>query len=413
MKKELVVIFFLLTSIISRAQMGVAKIKYQEAEEAYTANKFLLCLEKLDGVVEILKETNPKVQYLRITCTSKLVEKDPIGNFGQLMQLREYCKGYLNEYDKIPDLEEKYKTVYEISESIKAYPQNEEEYQQVIMMRKRGRVYRYQSDSLNFNRAEDFFTQAYKKGDMRSLVELANLYKTGGYGVEEDLSKSYRCYQKLADNDIAEGLYYIGLAYLNGSNGYQVSSQKAYDMIEAAAEKKYVPAMATNAIIQFCYFQYKKSGTDKAEIANIMSATSKKLLAASFAGADDGEFNYYMGKAYSLGVISTGVDQIKAVEYFTKSANFGNIKGKNALGFYYKNGMGGLQKSYTKAFELFTFAAERMLAAAEYNLYTLYSNGAPDFEKNSKLQQYWFDRYTINNNKSIDQVIINETKEIY
>lgn len=413
MKHFFIISFLFLLTVSAHSQMGVAKIKYQEAEEAYTDKKYELCIEKLNEVVEVLKETNPRVQYLRIVCYSKIVEKDPITHFPNLLQLKEYCISYLTNYDNIQGLEDKYKTVYTISESLKKYPKNEEEYQQVMNLRKKGRIYRYNNDSLDYVKAITYFKEAYNRGDMRSLVEMATIYRIGGYGVSIDISRMYQYYDILASYDIAEGQYYIGLAHLQGTNGYAQDTDKAFKLIYAASEQSFVFAIATRAIIEFCYYHRWKATASKEKLAQMTAATEEALLIALKAGASTGEFYYYMGKAYTLGVISPGVNYEKAVEFFKKSADLGNEKGKNALGYFYLNGLGGLPKDAPLALTLFRYAADRILAAAEYNLSRLYMNGAPGVEKSSKLFQYWNDRYTVNPNKSIDQIIINATNEIY
>jgi len=121
MRYYLLIIILCICNALS-AQMGIAKIKYEEAEDAYTSKQYTLCLEKLDEVVGILKSTNPRVQYLRITCMSKVIEKDPFSNPEKLFQLNKYCNNYLTEYENISDLEDKYKTVYNILESFKKFP---------------------------------------------------------------------------------------------------------------------------------------------------------------------------------------------------------------------------------------------------------------------------------------------------
>ncbi len=61
--------FILLAFTISQslyAQEALAKLRYQEAEEAFNAGNFSLTLKKLDDVVGILKDENPRTLYLRI-----------------------------------------------------------------------------------------------------------------------------------------------------------------------------------------------------------------------------------------------------------------------------------------------------------------------------------------------------------
>jgi len=430
-------IAFLFYSLNTNAQMGVAKIKYDEAEEAYTAKNYKLCLEKLDGVVEILKETNPKVQYLRIICISKMIEKNPLGNFKEFVQLSNYYNKYLIDYDNIPDLEEKYRAVYLISETYKKYPHNEEEYQEVINLRKRGRVYKYDKDSLDYQRAEKYFEEAYNRGDLRSLVELAGMYEYGGPGFNKNIEIAGVYYQILSDNNIPEGLYKQGIFEIRNFK----NNQTTYDKIANAAYQGYLPAITLTAIIQFCGYQitkkpdYSWSNTTKSkpsliyQLGNIsknqqntetndlnLGAYQKSvkywLNLAETNGETSSEFYYYLGKSYALGIMTGLVDFVKAAEYFKKSADLGNIKGKNALGYLYMNGYGALERNTNKAFELFTECASHLFAASEYNLYQLY-NGASGFPTNKKLAQYWHDRYDVNPLKCIEEFIPNTTNEIY
>ena len=403
---KLLYIAFLFCSLNANAQMGVAKIKYEEAEEAYTANNYKLCLEKLDGVVEILKETNPKVQYLRIICISKMIEKDPLGNFKQLFQLSEYYNKYLIDYDNIPDLEDKYKAVYLISEMYKKYAKNENEYQEMVNIRKRGRIYKYDKDSLDFQRAEKYFNEAYNKGDFRSLVELADMYESGGPGFPLNNEVARKYYQILADNNIPEGLYKQGIFEIRNHQ----NNQKTYDNIANAANQGYLPAITLTGIIQFCGYQITK--TNNLNLDTYIKSVKRWFTLAETNGETSSEFYYYLGKSYALGIMTGSVDFVKAAEYFKKSADLGNIKGKNALGFLYMNGYGGLEKNTNKAFELFTECANHVFAASEYNLYQLY-NGASGFPTNKKQAQYWRDRYDVNPLKCIEEFIPNNTKEIY
>ena len=424
---KLLFIAFMFYSLNTNAQMGVAKIKYEEAEEAYTSKNYKLCLEKLDGVVEILKETNPKVQYLRIICISKMIEKDPLGNFKQLVQLSEYYNKYLIDYDNIPDLEEKYKAVYLISEMYKKYAKNEEEYQEMVNIRKRGRIYKYDKDSLDFQRAEKYFNEAYNKGDFRSLVELAGMYESGGPGFPANNEIARKYYQILADNNIPEGLYKQGIFEIRN---YQ-NNQKTYDNIANAANQGYLPAITLTGIIQFCGYQITKkrdysydkykpaiakyqqnTETNDLNLGAYQKSVKYWLTLAETNGESSSEFYYYLGKSYALGIMTGSVDFVKAAEYFKKSADLGNKKGKNALGFLYMNGYGGLEKNTNKAFELFTECANQVFAASEYHLYQLYS-GVSGFPINKKQAQYWRDRYDVNPLKCIEEFIPNATYEIY
>ena len=414
--KNFIILLLIIISTSVNAQMGVAKIKYDEAEEAYTEKNYNICLEKLNEVIDILKSTNPKVQYLRILCLSNLSEKDPLANFRNLIELNNYCKSYLNDYDNIPDLEEKYRAVYDITEKFKKYPKNEEEYQNVIELRKRGRIYRYNKDSLNYTKAKDFFQKAYNSGDLRSLYELANMYSTGmGEGEiprSETIANSY--YEILSTNGYPEGMYQIGLNYLYGINGYKREVLKAYPLIHDAALKNHLPSVTLNGIIEFCSYQIAKtqSNINASELKRRASATESWLLRAEQNGETSSEFYYYMGKAYLLGIMNGGPNQIKAFSYFQKSADLGNKKGQNALGYSYFVGWGGLGVNTEKASYYFKLAADQFLAAAEYNMSTLYC-GAIGHIKDKKIAKYWLDRYVVNPQKSVDDSPSNNTNEMF
>ena len=412
--KKFILLLLLSFSTALSAQMGVAKIKYDEAEEAYTAKNYSICLEKLNQVVEILKSTNPKIQYLRITCLAKMAEKDPLSNFRYLVELNQYCKKYLIEYDNIQDLEEKYRAVYNISENFKKYPKNEDEYQKVIELRKRGRIYRYNKDSLNFTKAKDFFQKAYNSGDLKSLVELANMYLTGMGEISKSESIANSYFEILNSSGYPEGMYQIGINYLYGINGYKKEVTKAYPLIQDAASKNYFPAVTLNAIVEFCSYQIVKIQypTPYEDLKRRAASIESWLLKAEQNGETSSEFYYYLGKAYLIGIMSGGADQKKAIFYFQKSADLGNKKGQNALGYSYIRGWGGLNVNPEKAASYILLAANQFLAAAEYNMSTLY-NGTIGHPKDKKLAKYWFDRYSVNPQKSIDESPSSQTNEFY
>jgi hypothetical protein len=54
---------------------AIAKIKYQEAEEAFEAGKFDVALKKINNVEELLGSSNSKILFLKILIEDTL--KDP------------------------------------------------------------------------------------------------------------------------------------------------------------------------------------------------------------------------------------------------------------------------------------------------------------------------------------------------
>lgn len=81
------------------------------------------------------------------------------------------------------------------------------------------------------------------------------------------------------------------------------------------------------------------------------------------------ELQFYLGYAYK-----EIQDYQKAFEWFTKSADLGEIHAQNNLGMMYRDGKGVIQ-DYAKAYELFTKSANQGLDTAEYNLGVMYYFG--------------------------------------
>jgi uncharacterized protein len=128
-KSILIVILFFATFQLSVAQNAIAKLKFQDAEEAYTNANYELTIKKLDDVEVLLKATNPKLLHLRILATNKLVQSSNYSEDPEIItQLKKDCNFYLTKYESIQDNEEKFREVYKISESAKKYKCDENLY---------------------------------------------------------------------------------------------------------------------------------------------------------------------------------------------------------------------------------------------------------------------------------------------
>ena len=133
MKKLILFIFLLFTTVqFAVAQSADAKLKFQAAEEAYANNDYYLALTKLNEAEKILKSTNPKILYLRILIQSKAFGKFP-DNYHALQQpydeiqdIIAHTNKYLEDYEDLPDNEDKYRDIYSIAETFKAYPATKE-----------------------------------------------------------------------------------------------------------------------------------------------------------------------------------------------------------------------------------------------------------------------------------------------
>ena len=72
------------------AQSAVAKIKYEEAEEAFSRGAYTESISRLNEVENILGATNPRVLYLRIMASHKLMQADPYASCALLQRLRQH-----------------------------------------------------------------------------------------------------------------------------------------------------------------------------------------------------------------------------------------------------------------------------------------------------------------------------------
>lgn len=137
MKKQFIikagVLFVLLLSInpSSFAQDAVAMLKFEDAEKAYNAGDYPKVLEALDEVEEMVGVTS-KTLYLRVVSQNELFAGgrnlyDGPEQFKLLSGLREHAATYIEAMGS-QGLDDKYRTVYRIQESLKEYPETEQEW---------------------------------------------------------------------------------------------------------------------------------------------------------------------------------------------------------------------------------------------------------------------------------------------
>jgi hypothetical protein len=133
MKKITLFTLLIITTFqLSFAQNTIAKLKYEEAEEAYANNNFELALSKLKDVELLLKSTSPKILYLKINSQSKIIKKKPLGDYAIIENARIAIEKYLKEYDNLKDYENQYRDIYKISESLKKYLITRQEFDERI-----------------------------------------------------------------------------------------------------------------------------------------------------------------------------------------------------------------------------------------------------------------------------------------
>lgn len=123
MKKQLFIfsiLFFLAFS--GKAQNTIAKMVYEEAEEAFDKENYALALEKIEETEKILKNGNPKTLYLKIMAKYHLLKDD----YAIIKSLKADCKYYINKYESNDGVQDKYREVYKISKELTAIGDSDE-----------------------------------------------------------------------------------------------------------------------------------------------------------------------------------------------------------------------------------------------------------------------------------------------
>jgi nitrogen regulatory protein PII-like uncharacterized protein len=130
MRKCLLFFAFFWATVSVYAQSDIiAKLKFEEAEEAFQKGDFSSSIKKLDEAEKLLGVTNPKIEYLRILAYFNVIEQNSGNDYNMLSQARNKINFYLKNYTGAS--EEKYKEVYKISEQLNKYPKSLDEYNKI------------------------------------------------------------------------------------------------------------------------------------------------------------------------------------------------------------------------------------------------------------------------------------------
>ena len=248
MKKIITLAFILIaTTQFAFSQQAIAKIKYEEAEEAYTANKFELTVTKLNEVEAILKSTNPRVMYLKTMALYGTFTKSYYKNFEVLINVQHLSNKYLKDYENLPDNDDKYRDVYKVAEAVKCFPDDEVKFityrtNLITKLKKEADDYMYVKDSIDYTKAFNCYTQLLKYGDIRANAELGRCYYNG-WSVVQDFKKAFTYATIAADkgDPVAQNL--LGLILLINDNGVVPrDATKAQKLFEMAADQGNVKA---------------------------------------------------------------------------------------------------------------------------------------------------------------------------
>lgn len=122
-------IISLLFVLPANAQNAIAKIKYEQAEEAFIKNDYHTVLIKLDEAQKLLGASNPKILYLRLMAGKGIIASGKY-DYGFLVAARKDADEYLKKYNEVQGIEEKFREVYDFSESLNKLPATRELFEQ-------------------------------------------------------------------------------------------------------------------------------------------------------------------------------------------------------------------------------------------------------------------------------------------
>lgn len=111
-------------------QVAIARLKFEDAEEAFNKGDYTTTLSKLEDAEKLFGKINVPILHLRIVSQDKLLQKKL--DFTMLANLRKNCDQFLIDYETMEGIEEKYRQVYKIQEAYAKYPKTMEEYQKLI-----------------------------------------------------------------------------------------------------------------------------------------------------------------------------------------------------------------------------------------------------------------------------------------
>jgi TPR repeat protein len=327
------------------SQAAIAKLKYEEAEEAYVANDFTTTLAKLEETEKMLGAVNPRILYLRIMAQDKLRKTQVYVDIEQILALKKNCVDYLTKYENVDGIEDKYKEVYKISEVVKS-----------------------------FNTEDQAFVNA-AKGNVIDLEKIAQAYDR----VDND-SRAIEWYTKAAAKNSSAAYYALAIFYVNGL-GVKKDSVRGLEWLDKAVAANHPGAWYTKGM----YFRNGNWGmpVDKIKYKECMQRSYDAALPES--GKGNAFYTYYAAKTLLYGELDT----VKGIELLIQASDRGDLYAMDMLASLYKNGS-YVVKDVAKAMQLYRKAAEKGSSSSMYSIAYLYYKGADGIPNDYDKAVEWF-----------------------
>lgn len=229
-KLTFILLLFFALNINTKAQDAtIAKYKFEEAEEAYNAEKYKVALTKLDEVEKLLGKTYEKTLYLRIMALDKLIWSGEGGlDINNIVLLQKNYTDYLKTFEGQTE-EEKYRDIYKISEKYnkRGIPPslvNNALTGSAEDCYKMGRFYSKWNEN---ERALDFFRLSANKKHPKACVRMGAFYNSGykiigdnpsdNIEIPKDAKKALDLFEAASRQNDWEADAFLGYMYYFGS----------------------------------------------------------------------------------------------------------------------------------------------------------------------------------------------------
>ena len=266
----------------------------------------------------------------------------------------------------------------------------------------------------NYSKAVEWYQKAAEKEDFNAPIILGDHY-SDGRGVDKDYSKAAEWYRKAAEQGHGRAQYYLGCFYEDGK-GVEKDYGKALEWYTKAAEQGYEGAVESLKRIQG-KANFRVHSEKKPE--NSFKVQSEKKPEVSVRKQNEkpqARDAAYLTKEYKRGMQyyeGHGVEQsyTKAVEWFHKGAEAGDINCCEKLGLCYELGE-GVDQSFYAAAHWYRKAAVKGHQDAMLKLGSLYESGRGVKQSDSDAIE-WYQKAAKQGDKDADKSLKRIQSEIH
>ena len=234
--------------------------------------------------------------------------------------------------------------------------------------------------------AKENYEKGVEKGSDLSRLELGNLYENG-LGVYPDLEKAIGLYDEAIANGSLEGYCFEGNFYIKGYLNYEDDIDKAFEYLNKAKESE-IKDVAADSYLDLGYIYDSGEYGVERDTDKAISCYEKAMeLKPGYAGlCNDLKAEIYLSLDDS---VNSDIYYKKALDYFIKSADMGNVESMNWVGSFYQYGI-GCDIDYEKAMDYYRKAADMNIPEAFCNIGYLYEYGRGNVKQDYDKAYEWF-----------------------